>query len=173
MSVYKDFDDYLIFEDGMIFSIFTNKEMSPGLCGKIGNRYLSIDLKKKTKRHWLKIHRIIAETFIPNPKNLPFVNHIDGNKLNNNVENLEWVTKSENKLNMNDEIRVDNTSGIRGVRWNHRNQMWEAQLTKNYKIYRKSFSDKKSAIKYRKSFKTKEEAIAYRKRLENEFCLIR
>ena len=42
------------------------------------------------------VHRIIAKTFIPNPDNLPCVNHKDGNKLNNSVDNLEWCTHSEN-----------------------------------------------------------------------------
>lgn len=59
--------------------------------------YLRVGLSAKGKVRYDSIHRLVAETFIENPKKMPEVNHIDGNKLNNNIENLEWVTKSENE----------------------------------------------------------------------------
>jgi hypothetical protein len=54
--------------------------------------YLGVTLREKR----IRIHRIVATTFIPNPDNLPEVNHLDGVKSNNFVENLEWSTKSNN-----------------------------------------------------------------------------
>jgi hypothetical protein len=50
------------------------------------------------KSYSLKIHRLIAEAFIPNPENNPHINHKDGNKLNNIIENLEWITHHKNVL---------------------------------------------------------------------------
>lgn len=60
-----------------------------------GRGYDRVRLGKHTAK---KIHRIVAEAFIPNPLNLPEVNHKDGNKKNNCVENLEWVTHQENMI---------------------------------------------------------------------------
>lgn len=60
------------------------------------NGYMCVDMKYKNYRLTPLVHRLVAEAFIPNPENKKFVNHIDGNKYNNCVNNLEWVTKSEN-----------------------------------------------------------------------------
>ena len=60
------------------------------------NNYLNVDLFKNRKKKRYKIHRLVAITFIPNIDNKPEVNHIDGNKENNCISNLEWTTSSEN-----------------------------------------------------------------------------
>lgn len=78
----------------------TGKIMKAHIATK-GNPYLSVCIKLKgrnSKSKTLKIHREVAKAFIPNPNNLRVVNHIDGNKLNNNVNNLEWCTDQENVI---------------------------------------------------------------------------
>ena len=60
------------------------------------NGYKGVVLSKNGKPTSFLIHRLVAQSFIPNPHNLPQVNHIDGDKTNNRVENLEWVTPQQN-----------------------------------------------------------------------------
>ena len=58
--------------------------------------YFNVILVGKSKTKSIKIHRLVAEAFIPNPENKPCINHKDGNKQNNCVDNLEWATQKEN-----------------------------------------------------------------------------
>ena len=60
--------------------------------------YLTIDLRKNKQRKSYKVHRLVALAFIQNLDNKPQINHIDGNKRNNKIENLEWCTNSENQI---------------------------------------------------------------------------
>ena len=60
------------------------------------NGYVYVFLCNNGKYRNIRVHRLVAEAFIPNPNNLPQINHKDGNKQNNKVDNLEWCTCQEN-----------------------------------------------------------------------------
>lgn len=79
---------YFIDKEGNIYRKLTPNRHPQG--------YLRLGLLTGGKRKFFNIHRLVAQSFIPNPDNKPFVNHIDGDKSNNHVENLEWCDQSEN-----------------------------------------------------------------------------
>lgn len=93
-QVIKDYPNYEITTSGKVLSAYKNKAELSARIGKGGYAYVNLynEHGRKTK----KIHRLVAETFIPNPNNFPMVNHKDGNKLNNRVDNLEWCDGSYN-----------------------------------------------------------------------------
>lgn len=62
------------------------------------SNYIVVNLRKYGKSHVIPVHILVAKAFIPNPDNLPTVNHKDGNKSNNVVENLEWTSYAENNI---------------------------------------------------------------------------
>lgn len=85
--------NYRVNELGEVYSFRQNKVLSP----KVNHDgYLRIQLWDRGKCEFVSIHRLVAEAFIPNEEGKPFVNHIDGDKQNNSVENLEWCTQKEN-----------------------------------------------------------------------------
>ena len=103
MELWKNIEGYegkyQISNKGNVKSLFDNKGNERELIRKarIGNTgYYYVNLWLGCKSKSKKIHRLVAEHFIDNPDNKPCVNHKDGNKLNNTVENLEWCTLSEN-----------------------------------------------------------------------------
>lgn len=71
--------------------------------------YYFVVLTKNAKGKAFRVHRLVAEAFIPNPCNYPIINHKDENKLNNNVNNLEWCTYSYNTTYNNSMARRQNT----------------------------------------------------------------
>jgi len=91
--VIKDFPNYSISEEGVVINNKTGRILKGGLDT---DGYHQIILCDKGRRRNCKVHREVAITFIPNPENYPVVNHIDGVKLNNHKDNLEWCTISHN-----------------------------------------------------------------------------
>ena len=88
-------DKYLISNKGRL----KNEKTGRILKTKVNKRgYLCNTISVNGKIMVVKIHRLMAISFIPNPENKITVNHIDGNKTNNNINNLEWATYSENNL---------------------------------------------------------------------------
>lgn len=84
---------YAITEDGKVWGY-----RHQGFMAQRKNRggYLYTGLRKNGKKVSYEVHRLVAKTYIPNPENLPQVNHKDEDKTNNHVSNLEWVTCKEN-----------------------------------------------------------------------------
>lgn len=92
-KIVDGFVNYKISSLGRIDNIQTNRMKKPTLSR---DGYLRVSLFKNQKGKSFSVHRLVAEYFIENINNLPFVNHIDGNKSNNIVSNLEWISGSDN-----------------------------------------------------------------------------
>lgn len=86
---------YTIDENGNVFSLRKNRYLKP-IYHKNGYAFIDLFLDGKTHKI-VSIHRLVAKAFIPNPYNLPQVNHKDENRSNNHVSNLEWCTAKYNQ----------------------------------------------------------------------------
>ena len=138
--------DYEITKDGKIISLKRNKKYEiKGYIDKYGYRRVLIYENGKRKKYF--VHRLVAEKYIPNPDNLPQVNHKDGDKLNNCVDNLEWVTPKENiRHAIKNGFRKSNNSTVLNV-----NQVKEIKKlfeTKSMKEIAEMYNVSLSCIKH-------------------------
>ena len=110
IEIFKDIKDYeglyQVSNFGNVLSLNYNRSGKPKLLKPHieGGGYSFVHLCKDGKRKMFKIHRLVAETFLENPDNLPQVNHKDEDKTNNRVDNLEWC---DNKYNCNYGTRIE------------------------------------------------------------------
>lgn len=120
MKIIKNYENYLIDQDGNVYNN-TTKKFLKGSIGEHGYKYYRLSSNGIKKMFYA--HRLVAENYIDNPNKLPVVNHIDGNKLNNNVNNLEWITYSDNTKHWknNSEIKrsptIYYTEDLPGENW--------------------------------------------------------
>jgi hypothetical protein len=135
----ENFENYIIFNNGKIFSRKSNKFLKAGI-----NRdgYQFVNLCNENGRHAFTISRLVAEHFIENTENKTEVDHINQNKLNNHYTNLRWCSHQENCLNRNK--FKNNKSGFIGVYLENKYHRWRADFYKNGKRIRKNFSFQKN-----------------------------
>lgn len=88
----KELENHIVYSDGRIWSKLVNRFCSTKITKTSKQQYELFKINRKP----VYVHRLIAECFIPNPLNLPQLNHKNGIKTDNRAENLEWVTRKEN-----------------------------------------------------------------------------
>jgi hypothetical protein len=141
--VIKGYENYSVSNFGNVRNDITGKILAASL-DRGGYKRLKLNKGKV-----FKVHRLVATAFIPNPDNKKCVDHIDGDTINNNVNNLRWCSQQEN--NCNRKVSKNNTSGVKGISWNKDTKKWRATIRYNNKDYHLGlFSNIEDAVTARK-----------------------
>jgi hypothetical protein len=128
-KVIKSFRNYSVSNLGNVKNNKTGKILKPQINGLQGNQYKTVTLCEDGLKECWKIHKLVAEAFIPNPLNKKSVDHIDNNRFNNVVDNLRWATQSEN--GMNKSMHSNSTTGVKGVHYYKPLNKWVAHICVN------------------------------------------
>ncbi len=120
-------DRYAVTKDGKIWSYYLQGFLKTFSCGG----YLYVTLSKDNEAKTSTVHRLVAKTFIPNPKNKPQINHKNGIKSDNRVQNLEWVTNQENQIHA---FKTGISRGRKGLD-NKRSKLTEEKVRKIKYLY--------------------------------------
>ncbi len=143
----KDYENYLIYDDGRVYSKYTKKFMKPFL-DNYG--YYRIDLCKDGNRKKFRIHRLVALYYLPLVDGKDIVDHIDRDKTNNDISNLRWVNHSENMINSG--VYKNNVCGHKHIGLTKCNT-YRVQIRRNGKsVYNKTFKTLDEAIIGRDNF---------------------
>jgi hypothetical protein len=135
-KIIQGFENYSVSNLGNVKNNKTNIILKP----YIRNGYIAVKLNKNNKQYTKCIHRLVAIHFIPNPYNKLYVDHIDNNPQNNSINNLRWCTQQENQQNK--KIKINNTSGFKGVHYCKSHNKWKAEIGHNYKNIRLGYFEK-------------------------------
>ena len=148
----NNYPNYLIFDSGAILSLKRNKFMAETY-DKDG--YVKVNLCKNGVPKTHKVHRLVGEHYLSNIDNKPQIDHINRDKSDNRVENIRWVTSSENALNKPDynqqKMRCNNSSGYKNISWDK--SSWKYQKCKRgvCATY-KRFNTLQEALEYKKKY---------------------
>ena len=136
-------DEYGISKDGDIYS-YRLKRFLKIFLDRHG--YYRVNLRKDEKQCQKFLHRLLADTYISNLDNHPFIDHIDRDTKNNSLSNLRWVTNQENMMN---KTKQNNTSSLyKGVYWHKQNKKWQSNIKFNGKsIYLGLFNSEEAAAR--------------------------
>ncbi len=147
-EIYKIIEGYDNYSVSNLGNVKINKSGRILKSGLNARGYYRIGLKNDKQRSFFYVHRLVALAFIENTENKTIVDHINNDKLNNNLTNLRWATNAENAQNAI--VYANNTSGYKGVKFNKASNKWQSQINiDGIQIHLGLFTDKQDAINAR------------------------